>query len=238
MAEGARTACASFLDWLDDWYAGLQPASLDDLLAAAGGPERAAVFCVDLLEGFSRQGPLSSPRVEAIIEPIVRLMRRAYDAGVRKFLLPQDAHPADSPEFGEFGPHCVVGTPEAEAVAELKALPFADEFVIIPKRSLSCAIGTELPGWLDREGTPALALVTGDCTDLCIYQAAMYLKLRANDRAEQCQLVIPADCVDTYDLSVETAAEVGALPHDGELMHRLFLYHLALNGTRVVKSVT
>ena len=238
MIEATRRTSGAFLAWLDEWYAGLEPASLDDLLAAAGGPERAAVFCVDLLEGFCRQGPLSSPRVAAIIEPILRLMRRAHDAGVGKFLLPQDAHPPESPEFGQFGPHCVVGTPEAETVAELKALPFADELTIIPKRSLSCAVGTELPAWLDREGTPTLALVIGDCTDLCIYQAAMYLKLRANDRGEQCQVVIPADCVDTYDLPIETAAEVGALPHDGELMHRLFLYHLALNGVRIAKSVT
>jgi nicotinamidase-related amidase len=238
MAEATKTASAEFLDWLDQWYAGLESASLDDLLAEAGGPERTTFVCEDLLEGFCRQGRLSSPRVEAIIEPIVRLMRRAHEAGVRKFVLPQDAHPPDSPEFDAYGAHCVVGTPEAETVAELKALPFADEFIIIPKQSLSPAIGTELPEWLDREGTPALAIVTGDCTDLCVYQVALYLKVRANARGERCEVVVPADCVDTYDLPVEAARDIGVVPHDAELMHRLFLYHMALNGVRVVKSVT
>ena len=67
MIEATRRTSGAFLAWLDEWYAGLEPASLDDLLAAAGGPERAAVFCVDLSEGFCRQGPLSSPRVAAIM---------------------------------------------------------------------------------------------------------------------------------------------------------------------------
>jgi len=140
-------------------------------------------------------------------------------------------------EFDAYGAHCVVGTPEAETVAELKALPFAHEFIIIPKQSLSPAIGTELPDWLDREGTPALAIVTGDCTDLCVHQVSLYLKLRANARGEESEVVVPADCVDTYDLPVGAAREIGVVPHDGELMHRLFLYHLALNGVRIVKSV-
>ena len=37
---------------------------------------------------------------------------------------------------------------------------------------------------------------------------------------------------------VETARQIGALPHDGDLLHRLFLYHMALNGIRVVRELS
>jgi hypothetical protein len=67
----------------------------------------------------------------------------------------------------------------------------------------------------------------------------MYLRLRANVLGlRQVRVIVPADCVQTYDLPVETAQELGALPHDGDLLHRVFLYHMALNGIEVVAQLT
>jgi hypothetical protein len=43
--------------------------------------------------------------------------------------------------------------------------------------------------------------------------------------------------VDTYDLPVDVAERIGAMPHDANLLHPLFLYHMALNGAKVVSSV-
>ena len=59
----------------------------------------------------------------------------------------------------------------------------------------------------------------------------------ANARNQPLEVIVPADCVETYHLGVEAAAEIGALPHDGDLLHHVFLYHLALNGCRVVASI-
>jgi nicotinamidase-related amidase len=81
-------------------------------------------------------------------------------------------------------------------------------------------------------------IVVGDCTDLCVYQAAMHLRLRANAAGDRgFEVVVPEDCVQTYDLPVETAQRLGALPHDGDLLHGLFLYHLALNGVQEGRSL-
>ena len=109
---------------------------------------------------------------------------------------------------------------------------------VIRKRSLSSAESTELPAWLEARPDLKRVVVVGDCTDLCVYQAAMHLRLRANAAGNRAfEVVVPADCVDTYDLPVAAAARLGAMPHDGELMHRLFLYHMALNGVQVVRSL-
>jgi nicotinamidase-related amidase len=191
-----------------------------------------------MLIGFCSEGPLSSPRVGGLIPAIGDLLTRAHAAGVRDLVLTQDSHPADSPEFREFGPHCITGTREAETTPELLALPFAHEFTVIPKRSLSSAESTEFTAWLQARPHLRRVIVVGDCTDLCIYQAAMHLRLRANAAGDQSfEVVVPADCVETYDLPVETAARLGAMPHDGDLMHRLFLYHMALNGIQVVRCL-
>ena len=221
-----------FLDWLARWEQGLPEVKLEEIVS---DPARVALASVDLTNGFCCEGPLASPRVAGIIPATVRLFQRAYDLGVRHFLLPQDTHDADALEFLAYPPHAVGGTSESDTVDELKALPFSDSFVIIPKNSVSCDIGTDLDPWLDAHPGVTTFIVVGDCTDICVYLMAMHLRLRANVLGVgDARVIIPADCVQTYDLSVEAAAQVGALPHDGDLLHSTFLYHMALNGIEVV----
>lgn len=226
---------APFLTWLAGWEAGLRPIQLDDLVA--GDPARVAVMCVDLVVGFCYEGPLASPRVARIVPSIVALFQKAHATGVRHFVLPQDSHPPNAVEFGVYAPHCVSGTREAATVPELLALPFADEFILIPKNSLNSAIGTGLDAWLEAHPQVNTFIVVGDCTDLCVYQLVMYLRLRANALGLQKRVVLPADCVATYDLPVETAESLGIMPHDGDLLHAVFLYSMALNGVKVVAGV-
>lgn len=226
---------APFLTWLAGWEAGLKSVQLDDLIA--GRPTHMAVMCVDLVVGFCYEGPLASPRVARVVPPIVELFQKANAAGVRHFVLTQDNHPPDAVEFGVYAPHCVTGTREAETVSELLALPFANGFVVIPKNSINSAIGTGLDAWLEAHPEVDTFIVVGDCTDLCTYQLAMHLRLRANALGLQQRVALPANCVATYDLPVETAKELGILPHDGDLLHAVFLYSMALNGVEVVAEV-
>ena len=221
-----------FLDWLARWEEGLPEVKLEEIVS---DPAHVALASVDLTNGFCCEGPLASPRVAGIIPATVRLFQRAYDLGVRHFLLPQDTHDADALEFLAYPPHAVGGTSESDTVDELKALPFSDSFSIIPKNSVSCDIGTDLDPWLDAHSRVTTFIVVGDCTDICVYLMAMHQRLRANVLGVgDARVIIPADCVQTYDLSVEAAAPAGALPHDGDLLHSIFLYHMALNGIEVV----
>src|SRR5262249_51361702 len=142
--------------------------------------------------------------------------------------------------FQEWGAHCVRGTREAETVDALTALPwFAADVRVIEKNSTSSTHYTGLDAWLDAPAQRDVDtyLVVGDCTDLCTYQLAMHLKLRANAAGRRVRVVVPEDCVQTYDMPVALAAQLGILPHDGDLIHQFFLYHMALNGVEVVSHL-
>jgi hypothetical protein len=52
------------------------------------------------------------------------------------------------------------------------------------------------------------------------------------------RVIVPANAVDTYDLSVEAAEAIGAMPHPADFFHQTFLYHMALNGIEVVRELT
>jgi nicotinamidase-related amidase len=224
---------APFLDYLDAWLAALPQLPLTDLIG--GRPERVALIAVDMINGFCKEGPLSGPRVGALIAPVVTLFNAAHALGVRAFVLTQDTHPPDTPEFASYPPHCIIGTPESQAVDELKALSFADRVLTFEKNSLSSHINTEFGAWVRANPQIDTFIVSGDCTDLCIYSAAMHLRMEANAHGLRRRVIVPANAVDTYDTPVTVARELGINAHDADLHHALFLHHMAANGVEVVR---
>ena len=233
-------ARAPFLRYLVEQAAARRPASLAGIIAGAGSPDNVAVVAVDVVNGFCVSGALASPRVGAIVPPLVDLFTRAHAAGVRRLALVREDHTAHAEEFRQFAPHCIAGTDEAEPVDELKRLPFYAMFHVIRKNSISPWYSPDdLADWLGlgRPDGVRAVIVMGDCTDLCVHQFALPLKLAANQADLPMRVVAPVDTIQTYDLPVEVAAAVGAMPHDGDLLHDIFLYHLVLTGMEVVSHV-
>src|SRR6478672_4206445 len=155
MAAGAKSGglaaqAGPFLGWLEEWVAMLPAISLRALMAEKDArPENVCVISADLVNGFCYEGPLASPRIRNIVEPSVELFEMAYGLGVRDFVLVQEFHTHDAVEFEQYGPHCIRGTREADTVAPLKELPFADLFKIVHKNSLHPAFGTDFDDWLE-----------------------------------------------------------------------------------------
>ena len=225
----------AFINYVADWKTGLALLTMADVVKQE--PGKVVVISVDVINGFCYDGPLASPRVAAIVDPIATLFTKSYQAGIQHFILTQDTHLENAIEFEQFPPHCISGTGESQTVDKFQTLPFFNKFKLIPKNSLNSLIGTTLEAWLDDHPQVNTFITVGDCTDLCTYQLAMHLKLRANARNESVRVILPADCVDTYDLPVHIAKEIGAMPHNGDLLHHLFLYHMQLNGIEVVAKL-
>jgi nicotinamidase-related amidase len=228
LTEGALP----FLGYLEVWYAGLPSVELAAIVGDT--PERVAVLSIDMINGFCKEGPLSGPRVGALIPAVVATFERAHALGVRTFVLTQDTHDPNTPEFAVYPPHCIAGTPESQAVTELAALPFADQVTTFEKNSLSSHLGTGLGPWLAARPQVDTFIIVGDCTDLCVYSAAMHLRLEANALNLHRRVIVPAAAVDTFDTPVDVARSLGIHAHDGDLHHVLFLHHMAQNGVEVI----
>ena len=235
MTNSLLNQSAAFLTFLDGWLAELPVISLD---SAAMKPACTAIVSVDVINGFCAFGPLSSPRVNGIVGPVVDLFRAGWEKGIRHILLTQDTHEPDAVEFAQWPAHCVRGTAESEPVDAIKALPFYAQLLQIPKNSIHSGLNTDFTAWVAAHPEVDTFLVVGDCTDLCTYQMAMHLRLDANARQLTRRVIVPAVAVDTYDRSLDAAREQGGLPHPGDLLHSIFLYHMALNGVEVVRKIT
>ncbi len=223
-----------FLNYLEKWLSGLPSLSIKQ---AAPQPQKTAIISVDMIKGFCNLGSLASPLINAIVPSIVQLLNAGWTYGIHHILFSQDAHDPQAAEFNAYAPHCIKGTPEAETIDELKALPFFNEVTILLKNSTSSNVNTGLQEWLTRRPQLDTFFVVGNCTDICVYQLAIFLQVDANTTQKERRIFIPADCVATYDLPLTVTQRQGGMPHPASLLHAIFLYHMALNGIEIVQSI-
>lgn len=224
----------AFMSYLEEWLSGLPSLTIQE---AVPQPEKAAIVSVDMIKGFCNLGSLASPLINAIVPSIVRLLQLGWAHGIRHILFTQDAHDPKAVEFDAYPPHCIKGTAEAETVDEFKALPFFDQVTILLKNSTSSDVNTGLRDWLAQRPQLDTFLVTGNCTDICVYQLAIFLRVDANTAQKPRRIIVPMNCVATYDRPLEIARKQGGFPHPAALLHAVFLYHMALNGIEVVRSI-
>jgi nicotinamidase-related amidase len=236
LSEHFLTQGTQFLQELVTWERDLPSLSWDDFVVEAQ-QGKVALFSVDMINGFCHEGTLASPRIKGVIPAVVGAFKGAHALGVRNFVLAQDCHSPDAVEFAAFPPHCQIGTGEAATIPELAELPFSNLYTVVSKNSLSAFHGTHLGHWLEEHRDLSVAVVVGNCTDLCVYQMAMHLKLHANARNHTLRVIVPENAVQTYDTPIETAKQIGALPHDGDFLHLMFLYHMRLNGVEIVREI-
>lgn len=227
----------SFIEWMLNWQDGLSPLVIDDLVGA--GAAKTGIICVDIVKGFCTVGPLASPRIDSIVPDITALFSLAWERGIRDIALTQDTHAPDAVEFGSYAPHCVRGSEESETVEAFKALPFFDQLQVFEKNSIASSLSDSFKVWLDARSHIENWIIVGDCTDICIYQMAMHLRTEANElQIPNRRVILPVNVNATYDLPVDVAAQIGAVPHAGDFLHLTFLYHMMLNGVEIVREIT
>jgi len=186
---------------LTEQAAALFPSLLASFEAAAdvelGGldPSRTAVFVVDMVNGFAREGAMASPRVEKLIGPIAALIRRCREAGIPTVAF-ADTHTSDSVELASYPPHCLAGTAEARLCREIAE---AGPDTVIEKNSTNGFLEPVFAAWLRDNPQIDTYLVTGDCTDICVLQFVLSAKAWHNARNRPLRILVPLALADTYD---------------------------------------
>jgi len=186
--------------------------------------DKTALVIVDMVNGFAKEGLLSSPRINRLVEPIAKLQEKckALDIPMIAFA---DAHTQDSMELKNYVPHCLAGTPESEIVDELKGI---GGYTLIPKNSTNGFLEEAFQEWYNEHPEIMNWIVVGDCTDICIMNFALTLKNDCNRRNVEANVVVPMALVETYDLNT----------HEGDLMNVMALHFMLGQGIQVVKSIT
>ncbi|MDE7278127.1 MAG: cysteine hydrolase [Oscillospiraceae bacterium] len=158
-------------------------------------PEKTALIVVDVINGFIREGAMSSSIIEGIVPNVVKLMEKFKDAGIPVAAF-ADCHSENCAEFASFPQHCLSGTSESELVDELKEV---GGYFLIKKNSTNGFHEKDFMHELVRNPKINTFVVVGDCTDICVMQLCLTLKtwFTAQDRTSE--IIVPMNCVETYD---------------------------------------
>jgi nicotinamidase-related amidase len=145
---------------------------------------RSAVIVIDLLKGFFKSNPTLPDPLDS--KQLFATVRRVIDSGrecglnvvfIKDNFLPEEI-PIDK-HFKIYGPHCIIGTPDAEVVDELD--PKSGDFQI-RKKHYSAFNSTRLDAVL-RELDVNQLFFTGAWTEACVQHTvidAFYLNYRIN----------------------------------------------------------
>ncbi|WP_058486189.1 cysteine hydrolase family protein [Defluviitalea phaphyphila] len=213
----ASKTLANILDSFND----LEVLNVEDLVGEA------ALIIIDMNNGFAKKGALYSERVEALIPEVSNIAHSFNKNKEIPIIIVNENHPKDSMEFKAYPPHCIAGTKEAEIIKELEDI---DNKIVIGKNCTNAFVVEEFRETfmkLYKKGIKKFVII-GDCTDICIYQAAVSMQAYFINNHYDAQVIVPIYAVDTYDID-----EVN---HNGDLMNVVFLYSMIGNGVKVVKK--
>ena len=141
------------------------------------------LFIVDINNGFAKGGALYSPRIESLINPIVKFTK-SVSKDIRSIIAFTDYHTKESIELLSYPAHCIEDTIECEIVDELKSI---DNIKIVKKNSTNGFFALDN---LNFDNTDNIIII-GDCTDICIYQLAITLKSYFNQNNINKHIIVP-----------------------------------------------
>ncbi|MCC8068621.1 MAG: cysteine hydrolase [Ruminococcus sp.] len=187
-------------------------------------PQNTVLVVVDVINGFTKEGTMASSKVAEIIPTVKVLMQNAISKGI-KVLAFADCHTECSSEFDTFPSHCLDGTSESEIVDELKSIK---EYTLIKKNSTNGFHAPDFQRFLKENPQVDNFIVCGDCTDICVMNFCLTLQTKFDQDNKSCEIVIPIDCVETYD----------APKHYSELMNIMSLKLMENAGVNLVLSIS
>ncbi len=209
---------AKNLSELYDQLAAKPRLKLDDF-----DPSSTALVIVDMINGFVKEGPLSSENALKIVPQITEFLKTCSARGF-SCLFFADRHTEKSPEFGAYPVHCLAGTEQCEPVSEIAE---AGGYRLIYKNSTNGCQEPEFQRWLEENGGVSNFLITGCCTDICVLQFALSLKTEFNRRNRASRIIVPMDLSATYD----------APGHIADFIDLVSFYNMHTNGIEVTPEI-
>lgn len=160
------------------------------------------VMVIDMVEGFTREGPMASARVDALVPRQAAFLAALPPSSFVVFVA--DEHDPHDFELKRFPPHCLRGTRGAELRSELiEAAQKAEARIeIVRKNNFSGFFGTHLGDIVENAPTKSWVLI-GCVTDCCIEANVAELVYRGRD------VTVVRELIDTWDLSPAAVDDAG-----------------------------
>ena len=181
------------------------------------------IIIVDMVNGFVKFGNLFSIRISRIVPVVKNLVKFFSSSPKYKKVFVCDGHTKKSKELLRFLIHCLLNTPEAEIIDELK--PYLKGALIYRKNSTE-ATSQKIMENVRRMPKLKRIVVVGCCTDICVKNLVIALMNAIENEDLDVEVVVPENAVETFD----------GPDHNAEEYTKWAFNFMRLNGAKVVKK--
>ena len=179
--------------------------------------DNTTIFSIDMNNGFAKAGSLYSEKIQDLIQPTAEFFKTAKEKGI-KIIGITDTHLENALEFSSYPAHCILGTPECEIVEELSI--YMDEILMKNSTNAFFSVPTSYESGHNY-------IITGCCTDICIFQFATTLKAYFNENQIDSNVIVIEPLVDTFHMD----------GHDADLFNAFFIKSLESSGVEIFSQV-
>lgn len=183
--------------------------------------DKTLIVMVDMINGFAKFGPLSSPYVDAMIPQMGRFLDEAIHRDI-PIISYRDAHPEQTAEFKFFPPHCLEGSEESALVSELER----PELMDIKKNSTNGFLAKNPLTMVSNPSAITSVIVIGCVTDICIRDFASSMNKYFQEINQNADVIVIENLVDTFDIEGS---------HDRQSEHLLALYQMSQAGIKLFR---
>lgn len=204
---------SNFIDYVNN---NIEAVSIEDFKA-----DETMLVIIDMVNGFVREGVLSSPYVDSIATKLSDFAKKCDSLSI-PIIAYADTHKESCSEFSLFPVHCVEGTHESELIDELKEIK---SIVKVEKNSTNSFLAQNPLEKTDRKVKNIL--VTGCVTDICVRDFAKTMRKYIDENNIDARVFVFEDLVETFNID-----DV----HNRELEHMLALYDMKNSGINIVRT--
>lgn len=185
---------------------------------------KSTLIVIDMVKGFREEGNMAIKDIPYIDEEVKELVELFLSTGDDVISI-MEGHTKNSVEFSDFAEHCILGTKEADLIELLKQ--YEDKMLCIRKNSTSGFMTKQLQKYLrDNIDTLKEIVLCGVCSDICVLNTAVPIKMYLNQNNKKCNIIVPENAIETFD----------APGHSREEYNNIAKKVLRLNGIKVPRK--
>lgn len=159
------------------------------------------LYVIDMVNGFTTSGALADPYIMHTIPEQIKLIEK-FNQEKQGIAFVTDCHEKNSIEITSksFPEHCIIGTPEAEVVEELK--PYQAGAITYQKNSTSTLFAPNMMNDLKQMKDLKEIIGVGCCTDICVLNFLIPLKNYFNQLNLDINVFAVQSAIETYHHAV------------------------------------
>lgn len=157
-----------------------------------------ALYIIDMNNGFVNFGAMANPKYNAIVpEQIKTINKLRKEEQLVNFIL--EGHKENAIEFKKYPKHCVLDTPEAELIPELKPEQNKPNTRTYYKNSINGMLNRNIQDEIELLKNLKEVIIEGVCADLCVMDFTRTLARYLDEINRETKIFVVENAIDTFD---------------------------------------